>query len=190
MKIYFLGSISGKDKYLKNYKAIVDALESLGHKVNEGTINVSKEYVYEDISDDEKVKYYKQVLGWINSADVVVIEASHSSLSVGHELTLALEKNKPVVVLYSEGNAPHFLEGVQSERLVIEKYDVDGVKKLLKNALDYAADQQDTRFNFFISPRISNYLDWVARTKRLPRAVYLRRLIQENMDKNEEFQDR
>jgi hypothetical protein len=45
----------------------------------------------------------------------------------------------------------------------------------------------DTRFNFFISPKIGNFLDWIAKKKKLPRAVYLRKLIEDDMDKNKEY---
>lgn len=189
MKIYFIGSISGKEKYLENYQKIVGTLESQGHTVIENTLKPSQEYVYDEITDDEKVKYYKQVLKWINKADVVVAEASHSSLSVGHEISVALEKSKPVVVLYTEGNAPHFLEGITSDRLIIENYNMNNLASVLNASVDYASDQQDTRFNFFISPKIANYLDWISKSKRLPRAVYLRNLIEDHMTDNQEYQE-
>jgi hypothetical protein len=53
---------------------------------------------------------------------------------------------------------------------------------------DYLSDTQDVRFNFFISPQIGNYLDWVSKNKRIPRAVYLRRLIEEDMKNNKEYE--
>ena len=132
MKIYFTASMSGKEKYQGNYEKIVKTLEEMGHTVYEETVNISKKYVYEEISDDEKLSYYKQVLKWMNKADLVVVEATHSSLSIGHELTVALEKGKPVVVLHAEGNAPHFLHAVKNERLIVEKYDLKSLKNVPK----------------------------------------------------------
>lgn len=186
MKIYFVGSISGRKKYLDNYELIVNKLELLGHKVFEDTLRPSHEEVY-GLEDDEKVDFYKQVLKWINQADVVVAEASFSSMSVGHEISVALGKGKPVVVLYTEGHAPHFLEGIKDDKLIIEKYNENNLSEVLKASLDYASDQQDTRFNFFISPKIAGYLDHVSKNKRLPRAVYLRNLIEDHMNNNEEY---
>ena len=61
------------------------------------------------------------------------------------------------------------------------------VEEALKLALDYASDQMDTRFNFFISPKHGNYLDWISKNKKVPRAVYLRRLIEKDMDENKEY---
>lgn len=187
MKVYFTGSISGRDKYLKNYQAIVDDLRNRGIEVFEDTISPTKEYIYEEITDQDKIKYYQTVLKWMNQVDVVIAEASTSSLSIGHEISLALEKNKPVVVLYAEGKAPHFLVGVQSEKLQLIKYDLNNLQKVLDEALEYAIAQQDTRFNFFVSPKIVSYLDWVAKNKRLPRAVYLRKLIEDEMRKDKEY---
>ena len=173
--------MSGKYKYQKNYEQIVNCLRSAKHTVFEETVEPSRSYVYEEISDDEKALYYKQILKWMNQSDVIVVEASYSSLSIGHEITVALEKGKPVVVLYSENEAPHFLVGIKSEKLVIEKYSLKNLKNVLLSSIDFAMEGADTRFNFFISPKIANYLDWIARKKRTPRAVYLRRLIERDM---------
>lgn len=187
MKIYFVASISGRQKYLDNYKLIIDTLKKQGHTVYEDTIRPSQEEVY-GLNDDEKVKFYKQVLTWINKSDVVIAETSHSSLSVGHEISVSLDKSKPVVVLYTEGHAPHFLEAIRDDRLIIEKYDEKNVSVILEDALEKAANQQDTRFNFFITPRIAGYLDWLSKTKRMPRAVYLRKLIEDHMNENQDYQ--
>lgn len=187
MKIYFVASIAGREKYLRNYELIVDALNKQGHTIFEDTLRPSNDEVY-GLDDNEKVDFYKQVLKWINQSDVIVAEVSHSSLSVGHEISVALDKGKSVIVLYTEGHAPHFLEGINNDKLLIEKYDERSLENLLRNSLDYASDQQDTRFNFFISPRIAGYLDWIAKDKRLPRAVYLRNLIEDHMNNNQEYQ--
>jgi len=53
--------------------------------------------------------------------------------------------------------------------------------------LHYANKQQDSRFNFFINPKLLAYLDWIARSKRLPRAVFLRKLIEDRMKQDVEY---
>ncbi|HYD34550.1 MAG TPA: nucleoside 2-deoxyribosyltransferase [Vitreimonas sp.] len=183
MKTYFVGSISGRDKYLKQYEAIVNTLKKLEYTVVEDTLRPSHDEVY-GLSDQEKVSFYKQVLKWISGSDIVVAEASHPSLGVGHEIAVALERGKPVIVLYTEGHAPHFLEGLDSEKLVVQKYSLENLEETLKSAIDFAISQADTRFNFFISPRQVAYLDFIAKTKKIPRSVYLRNLIEADREKN------
>jgi hypothetical protein len=187
MKAYFTASVLGGERYLGNYVRIVKVLEELGLEVYEQTTKVSKNYVHKEISDENKVKYYKQVLRWMNQADVIVVEASYSSLSIGHEITVALDKGKPVIVLYSESDAPHFLIGVQSDKLIVQKYKLGDLKRVLKDCLDYATEQRDTRFNFFVPRRLSSYLDWVAKKNRISRAVYLRQLIKSEMKKDKVY---
>jgi hypothetical protein len=89
--------------------------------------------------------------------------------------------------LFREDRDPIFLRGRQEEKLLILSYNNKNLEEVLESAVDYASEQQDTRFNFFISPQIGNYLDWVAKQKRVPRAVYLRRLIEEDMKKNQDI---
>lgn len=187
MKIYFVGSISGRKKYLGHYRKIIECLRNNSHIVYEDTLRPTENEVF-SLSDDKKVEYYKQVLSWITQADVVVAEATYSSMGVGQEITTALQKGKSVVVMYEEGHAPHFLEGITSEKLIIERYNLENVESVLKSALSFASTQQDTRFNFFVPPRIASYLDWVAIKKRVPRAVYLRGLILKEMEGDSEFQ--
>lgn len=61
-------------------------------------------------------------------------------------------------------------------------------KVLLKEAMSKAENKVDVRFNFFVTPRILLYLDWLAKNKKLPRSVYLRNLIESDMEKNKEYQ--
>lgn len=182
MKAYFVASVSGRGKYLNNYSKIVKVLKDSGTIVSENIIESSKEGVY-SLTDEQKVKYYKQVLKWISKADYVVAEVSYPSIGVGYEISLALEKMKPVIVLHEKGDSPHFLKGINSEKLLIVRYKLDSLRKTLLDTIDSATEQMDSRFNFFISPKISNYLDWIARKKRIPRAVYLRRLIEKDIKK-------
>lgn len=186
MKVYFVGSIVGKKKFGDNYKKIVKAIEKTGSKLFENTLNPSEEYVY-GLSEKDKMNYYKQLIRWINAADVVVVEASQQSTSLGHEITVALDKGKPVIALYTKGNDPHLLQGLTSDKMLLAEYDIDDIDFLIRDLFEDAQDQMDVRFNFFVSPKIVNYLDWIAKKKRMPRAVYLRRLIDQDMDKNKEY---
>jgi hypothetical protein len=186
MKVYFLGSIKGKNKYLRYYELIVNELRKQGHTVVENTLNPEEDYVY-SLDQDEKVAYYKKITGWINSADVIVAEVSYQSLSLGHEVTLAVEREKPVILLYTGGNEPHLLQGMTSDKMIISQYDESDVAVVLRQLLGDARDQMDVRFNFFVSPQIVSYLDWISQKRRMPRAVFLRRIIEEEMEANQDY---
>jgi hypothetical protein len=97
---------------------------------------------------------------------------------------------KPVVVFYSGDEEPHLFRSLEvtNDKLVVVRYSsLDDLDNEVPLMVDFINDTQDTRFNFFVSPSISAYLDWVSKAKRVPRSVYLRKLIDEDMEKNEDY---
>lgn len=187
MTIYFTASIYLNHLYRDNYLKIVSLLKEMGHKViHEHITTVPLEKVF-SMPDKDKVAYYKKVLGWISKADVIIAEVSFpSTLNVGHEVSIALEKGKPVIALYVDGKESPFFQGNQSEKLIYTKYSFVNLKPVLQQNLDAVENLSDARFNFYISPEINRYLDWVSQHKKLPRAVFLRSLLEKAMkaDKN------
>jgi hypothetical protein len=186
MKIHFMGAVDGNKK---DYKKIIEIVESLGHEVV--TMHAFEREIkdIENESPQEAELVAKKLLQWIKASDTVIYEISKPDISIGYEVANALNLGKPVIVLYrSNGGAiPHGLKGLNSDKLQIDSYDDDTLPELLKVALDYAQDVSDIRFNFFISPALSNYLDWISQHKKVPRSVYLRDLIEKDMEKNREY---
>ncbi len=190
MKIHFIGSLKGNKVKVggkANYEWIVDKIEELGHQIvtrhslGRKLTDVLKE------SPEENSEYVKKMMKWIRAADVIVAEVSKPELGTGYELGIALSYEKPIVTLYTKGSHSPVLLGQNSEKIQHIEYDIDDLSKTLKIALEDVADQMDVRFNFFVSPKIVSYLDWITRTKKMPRAVYLRRLIEQDIQKNKEF---
>lgn len=185
MKIYFTAAISQKEKFGKVYERIIKILEQDNHTVEHEHITKSNLEDLMQESDEDRVAYYRTALKRISQADVVVVEGSFpSTLNIGHEITLSLEKGKPVIVLYKEGHDSVFMHGLNSEKLFLLEYSEENLEQLLKDTVEYAKDQSDTRFNFFISPRHVAYLDWIAQTKKIPRSVYLRKLLEDDRERN------
>lgn len=65
--------------------------------------------------------------------------------------------------------------------------DMNNLDGILAKAVEDAMKHADVRFNFFVSPKILAYLDWVAQKRMIPRSVYLRNLIEKEMKKNKDF---
>jgi nucleoside 2-deoxyribosyltransferase len=188
MKIVFVASHSQKNELDQYYERIVKFLEGKGHSVASGGLFGKSSD--SDMSHEEREVWYKKSLGEISRSDLVVVEISYpSTANVGHELTYALEAGKPVIALYREGRDPVFLSGRADEKLMLFSYKDDDLEGILASGIDYASSVQDVRFNFFISPSIGRYLDWISKSKRVPRAVYLRKLIEEDMLSNKEYQE-
>ncbi len=191
MRIYFTAAVSLANYYGDNYKKIVDVLEKLGHQVIHQHITSSSLDGIFSKTRSENIEFYKKIVKEINKADVVVAEVSFpSTLNVGHEVSLALEKGKPVLALYTEDKSSPFFEGVNNDLLFYHEYKTIDLDSFLPKLVDDVIKRADVRFNFFISPEIGRYLDWVNQKKKVPRAAFLRGLIEKTMKADKDFEDK
>jgi hypothetical protein len=189
MKLFYNASLTGKKLFLREYEAIyavIKETEKITMLHSPVLVGTPEKVVAETIS--QASAYFKKLQGWIKEADVCVFEASYPSMGVGYEIAMAMQLGKSVIVLHLPDKKSEVLSGLTSDKLQMIEYTIETLSVILKKALAYAVEQQDTRFNFFVSPRIINFLDWIAKKKRIPRAVYLRRLIEEDLKKNKDYE--
>jgi hypothetical protein len=107
-------------------------------------------------------------------------------------LAQAITFGKPVVIFYAGTEEPHIFKALEltNEKLTVVRYKTPAdLDKEVPAMIDFVNETQDTRFNFFVSPPIASYLDWVSKYRRVPRSVFLRRLIDEDMSKNKEYDE-
>lgn len=184
MKVYFVASIrNGKRFYLKHYKAIVATLEKLGCEVE--TCDVFVEGIEDRVtkmSEKDLTEAHSRLLRRLKTADVVVVEVSVQSTSVGYEITEALFFEKPVIALYTNSSSiPLLLEGRNDERIQFLEYNLSNLPMVLEKAIDEAKRMLNIRFNFFIDSEILQFLDRIAKKQGISRSGYIRDLIKREM---------
>lgn len=184
MKVYFTASVSGKAKYVDEYLHIVNVLKELKCVVTYEHILDSSEEGIKILPREERIKFHDSVVHWIHDCDFVVADTSYPSTSAGYEIAIALRVGKPVLVLYSEGDPPSLLGLHKDDKLICEKYDKHTLKNIIEDFVSYVSERHDMRFTFFITPRIMSYLDLISKQKKVPKSVYLRNLIEEDIQKN------
>lgn len=189
MKIYFTAAVSNVAPAVReNYDQIVEILEKLGHTVIASHLKGKDAGIIKQQSEEEALATQKKMSQWKKQADLVVVEASTPSFGVGQEIAEAVSDNKQVIVMYLPASKPHILVNQGQEAIYVAEYTRDTIKSVVSEYVEYAKLHSDTRFNFFISPSIGSYLDWTSRKKKIPRAVYLRKLIEDDMRNNSEFE--
>jgi hypothetical protein len=188
MKVYFTASLSGKTKYEREYSLIIDILKENGLQVVEHILNTSKELTKKE-TRPEKIKIFHTLSNMLKSADLVVAEISYPSVNVGREIALALDSNKYVIVLHLAKISVGLLEGDSNEKLKVCPYSTKNLKDVIEQALKEIQEHTDVRFNFFISPSIVEYFDWLSKKRRIPRSVYLRNLLEKQIKEDAEYQE-
>lgn len=188
MKVYFTAAVSNvSDDIRIAYKKIITALENQGHSVIYSASLLSGKLVAQN--GEDVIANQRKLSQWKKQADIVLVEGTTPSFGVGQEITEALADNKQVVVLHYIGKKPHLLVNQGQESIYFAEYTVEKINSVIEDYIEYAREHSDTRFNFFISPQIGTYLDWVSKSKRIPRAVYLRKLIENDMRGNKEYNE-
>ena len=181
MKVFFTASLTGKKQYEEKYINIVNTIRNLGHSIKaEHILDVNEEDVDRG-SEEVRLKFHKKLEKWIQECDFVVVEASFASISVGYEVSLAMQYGKPVLVLYSKGYPPALFAYHENEKLVCERYSDDRLKDILKDFTSYVKGVNDTRFTFYITSEIASFLERISKKKKIPKSVYLRQLIEKEI---------
>lgn len=189
MKIYFIASSRLVGVNPKLYTKMYAFLSADYKMVSDKIMKWIKVGVKDLSGVPLKVKKenYIQSVEAVKKADIVVMEVSGHSMSMGYLISKALEMNKPVIALHKKEQMPIFIKGIDDQKLIISEYTEENVEEITKQALKKANSLIDVRFNFFVSSKILNYLDWVSQKKMLPRSVFLRDLIEKEMKKDKEF---
>ena len=94
-----------------------------------------------------------------------------------------MDRGKPVIVLYSEGDPPSIFAYHENEKIVCEKYTSATLDQIITDFLRYVRGEGDSRYTFYLSSKQAALLDKQGKKHRIPKSVYLRLLIDADMAK-------
>lgn len=171
------------------YKKIYASIEKLGYKLVDKYLvehDASEHYKhFEEKNGEFYHTFYEKTISNIKAADINVFECSFPSLGLGYQVEKSLQLNKPTVILYQKGHTPHFLLGIDEDKLVLKVVNMDNITGSLESAVKEACDKADKRFNFFISPSLLTYLEKASKTNGITKSTFIRNLILEHKRKND-----
>ena len=189
MKVYFGSSPRIKEQYAKEIKRIYELVEKFGFKHTSNFIIEAQPKDYYRLTAEELNSLHQKNLKSIKKADICLFEASLHDLSVGFLINYSLDLGKTVIILSQSKEVLLSFESMKSGSLILVYYSEKNLKEKLKEALEQAKKKIDIRFNFFVTPQILSYLNWLSGRRRIPRAVYLRGLIEREMKRDAEFKE-
>ncbi len=183
MKIYLnLSGRSTKDQ-ISLFLNVQNYLKGLGHEV------VHDYFSPENFADfykptTEHVKHvFNKANELIDMSDLVILETSTPSITIGYQLFQALKMEKNVVCLHTKNNLQMFIEGIDDEKFQLLEYSEKNYKKVLNFALDGIFLDKDVRYNIMLNKTLSEYLNNHSKEMKISKAVYLRSLIENDMKK-------
>ncbi len=177
MNIYFTASARATPETKINYQKIFNSIEDLGHNnIDNYQINTNPKKFYTS-SDDNKSKIYNNALELIKKSDLVILEVSTHSLTMGYLIKYSLDIKIPVIALYTGENEPGFAIGIEDENFQLIEYEASSVKETIKKAIKYASEAGDIRFNLLLPPKLSIFLKEASEKEGISKATLLRKLL-------------
>ncbi len=185
MNIGLLTSHRWKKQYETMYNEMVEYLTSKGHHVvtSNQTLDelipmsyVEREAVFTD--------FYHKLL----DCDLILAECTLQSTQVGFGLAFLRSRGKPIIILSMKAVNEMQTKGEvysNEENLAVYEYAKDDMKSTVNEALSSMESHLDKRFTIIFPANLMNKLEDVSRKQKLPKAVYIRQLIEEDL-KNEE----
>lgn len=181
MNIYFTCSTSGLETEYKKYKKLLEHIENLGHTILYPWIDEAYKNIKQNTLGDLELYYHKKVDA-ISESDLAIAEGSIKSFTVGHQITIALNKAIPVLLLYKIDPTDHqgpYAEGIKSKWLHKYSYKNDNeALEIIENFLDtYSGKEKKYRFHLVITQQENRILDNIAQRTNKTKTQVIRDLI-------------
>src|SRR3990172_5393932 len=194
MKIFFGCTAAELNKYQKYYLAIRSFLIEEGHVSTRDWIPNALKRMHKVLPKDEydPHRIAPAVNQAMNDADLLIVEDTVSNFSTGYEITFALQRNKPVLVLWLKNKHHMFdrtlLHGIDSEYLQISQYDIGNYKQLIRQFIkSYSKAREKHRFNLVLNDTERKYLDWAGYSQHKSRTELIRNALSKEITKNKQY---
>lgn len=194
MKVYFTCSTAEFKKHKKLYFGIRDFLVKEKHIITHDWLEETNSRIENGITEVTDIKQiYKNCMSGILESEAVIIEDTVSNFSTGHQITVALQRQKPTLVLWSRPKHRHFkqtfISGIESEFLEFYEYKGEEYKEIIHKFLKkYENTNQKNRFHLVLNEVERRYLDWAQFNKDKSRTKIIRESLMKFMNEDEEFQ--
>lgn len=189
MKVFFAISPRAIKEQHDDFKRIHHWFGKQNHtQLNSITADTNPDTFY-DCDPDEVDDMYAELVAKLKKADAVIVETTIHSLTMGFYIKMALDLNKPTIILHKPGAEPFFFTGIKNAKLLIEEYDEHSIEQVLSSAIEFAELEKEMRFNMFLNSSLSSYLHWAAKKAGMQRSQYMRQLLlKDKEEKLEEYE--
>lgn len=186
MKVFFTAPTSNLIEKYPDYSQLIDHIEKLDHQIVGKWIDDAYQNLKSNIKGNTDL-YYREKIEAINRSDIIIADGTEHSIGVSHQITLALQKSKPVLLLISAENKNDnkYIEAIKSKWLRQRLYNnVDDAKVEISDFLNLYRTGKKSRFNLVISGEENGFLESRMKTTGRTKTELIRNLIRAAMEDN------
>jgi hypothetical protein len=192
-KIYFEGSIAGKQLYTKHYEKIIESLKKHNCEVTETIFQVTIDEARGRTKEECK-KVYGDILQMIRQSDIFVVDMTYGSPSLAMLIQDAIYRfNKPVLMLVfdqKEGKRGVPFTGNTSKLLTMKEYSFSNLDKIIEDFLKKVKYKiLSSRISIRLPAEVDEYLEYKKiETKEVSKNQTLLNLLEDLIENDSGFQ--
>lgn len=183
MKIGLLTSHRAQKKYQKEHWEVIHHLEKLGHEVVH-SMSTSIDMISKLTYIERERLFFKHFQN-LEQCDLIIAECSIQSTQVGFGLAYLREKGKSLIILSLKGSGGDYEapgdDYSEMDNLYVTQYTQNTLISVLDEAVSYMSEKIDKRFTMIFPAGLMAKLEEVSRKKKLPKAVYIRQILEKNL---------
>ena len=182
LRVFFTASYYGKKQYQKNYDQVRQAIKNLPVELispEEGNyLSLLSEEKRNELKDPALV-HYEAIREGIHATDCSIIDISYEDFQLGHEATLAIMDKKPVLCVSVHED---FSKKINHTYFFGAKYSSETIGPIVQDFFAKVRELRNAkRFNMFLYPSQSDYLEKAAKRTGMNVSEYVRHLV--NLDR-------
>lgn len=172
------------DLIVENYDLYMSLIKHI--RSNEAHITYDwVENAYVDLKNNNKQDedFNNLKSNGIDESDIVIAEMSAKSIGVIHQITIALQKSKPTLLLRPYSKSLQQIEAIKSNWFVEKQYkDVSNAKLLISEFLKTYSSDKKIRLHLVISAYENSYLSNEMKKQGISKTEIIRNLIKSEAD--------
>lgn len=185
MNIFFTAPLRGKKNYIDNYKKIYKNLCFKNTVFADHVFKLNLEEV-SSWEPEFHFNYYINILNKIKDCECVVVEMSTPSVNIEYEVSMAINLKKNILAFCHETVDLSYSDIIglskDDEKVQIIRYNEDNLDRQVQFGLNNVKKNLNKRFTILLPVHIVNFLENNSRESSTPISVYLRRLIEKEMN--------
>lgn len=192
MKVFFTCSTSKFNEYQDLYLTINQEIKNQGHNlVSDWITEFGKGSAQKN--KEEENKAYEKIISLISESDVVIVEGTVGSLSIGHIITLATQRDKPVLLLsylpekHEKFFINEFTESNKPSLVMKVEYEKANLSHILDNFFSLYKDGGKFRFNLLLDSDVREYLNWASDNYDKTKSAIIRDLVRAEAKQDKKY---
>ena len=186
MNIYFAASNHNLSDHWGDYMNIVDSIHEMGHSLTREWLEADRERQNErrTYTPSEYSAIWHDVKDAMARSEVVILEVSENTFSIGYQAAMALSFKKPVLLLAKNQPLSNtIIVGEDNPFLEIKEYaDAKQLRSIIALFIErFALNAQDKRFNMMLDPETNVFLELESYRTGKTKARIIRELLRERM---------